>query len=385
MNRGLTYGVRSRFAVGRATGHFSISSFTKNESAGELVEVALDEMARFAGDGPTAEEVCPRHELPGGPLSALARDPRPVGRPHRRRLDLRLRGRGGRRIPGSDPGGHPRAGAGGDGPPPAARGRRGPRGGAGRAAREAARPVRPGRGVAGAAGDVTPRGPPRRRRTSPRWRSRPGASWFRAGARRSRPSGRRPRRSSGRSGWCTGSTAERAASSCWRAAPTSTAASARSSSSTRSRSATWRWSGEPCPATCGSTSRSPPGRKGRMRAGEGLPGARPSTTFVRPVLPFGDAATLVEAYPASGRTHQVRVHLAHAGHPLRRRPGLRGAASLARARRRRRRSSGRRSTPPRSSSCTRCRGSRSGSRRPLPADMKRALAALRAAQASKSG
>lgn len=58
------------------------------------------------------------------------------------------------------------------------------------------------------------------------------------------------------------------------------------------------------------------GRKGRMRAGEGLPGARPSTTFVRTVLPFGDVATLVEAYPASGRTHQVRVHLAHAGHPL---------------------------------------------------------------------
>jgi 23S rRNA-/tRNA-specific pseudouridylate synthase len=34
------------------------------------------------------------------------------------------------------------------------------------------------------------------------------------------------------------------------------------------------------------------------------------------VLSFGAAATLVEAYPASGRTHQVRVHLAHAGHPL---------------------------------------------------------------------
>jgi RluA family pseudouridine synthase len=59
-----------------------------------------------------------------------------------------------------------------------------------------------------------------------------------------------------------------------------------------------------------------PGRRGRMRAGAGLPGARPSTTFVRPVLSFGDLATLVEAYPASGRTHQVRVHLAHAGHPL---------------------------------------------------------------------
>ncbi len=59
-----------------------------------------------------------------------------------------------------------------------------------------------------------------------------------------------------------------------------------------------------------------PGRRGRMRAGEGLPGARPSTTFVRPLVSFGELATLVEAFPASGRTHQVRIHLAHAGHPL---------------------------------------------------------------------
>ena len=59
-----------------------------------------------------------------------------------------------------------------------------------------------------------------------------------------------------------------------------------------------------------------PGRKGKMRAGAGLPGARPSTTFVRPLVSFGPVATLVEAFPASGRTHQVRVHLAHAGHPL---------------------------------------------------------------------
>jgi zinc protease len=57
VNRGLTYGVRSRFAVGRATGTFSVSSFTKNETAGELVGVAFEEMERFAGGGPTPEEL----------------------------------------------------------------------------------------------------------------------------------------------------------------------------------------------------------------------------------------------------------------------------------------------------------------------------------------
>jgi 23S rRNA-/tRNA-specific pseudouridylate synthase len=37
---------------------------------------------------------------------------------------------------------------------------------------------------------------------------------------------------------------------------------------------------------------------------------------VRPIVTCGPSATLVEAFPASGRTHQVRVHLARAGHPL---------------------------------------------------------------------
>lgn len=63
-----------------------------------------------------------------------------------------------------------------------------------------------------------------------------------------------------------------------------------------------------------------PGRRGRMRAGPGA-GARPASTFVRPLARFPASGglpdlTLVEAFPASGRTHQVRVHLAHLGHPL---------------------------------------------------------------------
>jgi zinc protease len=76
VNRGLSYGVRSRFAVGRDAGLFVISSFTKNESAGELVEVAQDEMARFAASGPTAEEVARASSYLSGlfPLSLETHD-----------------------------------------------------------------------------------------------------------------------------------------------------------------------------------------------------------------------------------------------------------------------------------------------------------------------
>jgi tRNA pseudouridine32 synthase/23S rRNA pseudouridine746 synthase len=75
-----------------------------------------------------------------------------------------------------------------------------------------------------------------------------------------------------------------------------------------------------------------PGARGRMRAGPG-PGARPASTFVRPVVAFPEAGpfpalTLVEAFPESGRTHQVRVHLAHAGHPLAVDPDYGGAEPI---------------------------------------------------------
>jgi zinc protease len=57
VNRGLSYGVRSRFVTGRAGGLFTFSSFTKVETAGELVQVALEEVARFRDGGPTEEEL----------------------------------------------------------------------------------------------------------------------------------------------------------------------------------------------------------------------------------------------------------------------------------------------------------------------------------------
>jgi tRNA pseudouridine32 synthase/23S rRNA pseudouridine746 synthase len=126
------------------------------------------------------------------------------------------------------------------------------------------------------------------------------------------------------------------------------------------------------------------GRKGRMRVGEGLPGGRASTTFLRPVVAFPPAASLVEAFPASGRTHQVRVHLAHAGHPLLvdpdygdaspwRAPG--GTVLLER-------------TPLHASSLEFLHPGTGAPVRieaPLPPDMRDAIEALRLAQESKSG
>jgi zinc protease len=57
VNRGLSYGVRSRFAMSRAAGIFYLSSFTKVETTAELLQVAFDEAERFCDLGPGADEL----------------------------------------------------------------------------------------------------------------------------------------------------------------------------------------------------------------------------------------------------------------------------------------------------------------------------------------
>jgi zinc protease len=57
VNRGLSYGVRSRFATSAAGGIFFVSTFTKVETTAEIVEVALEEASRFCAEGPTEEEL----------------------------------------------------------------------------------------------------------------------------------------------------------------------------------------------------------------------------------------------------------------------------------------------------------------------------------------
>ena len=60
--------------------------------------------------------------------------------------------------------------------------------------------------------------------------------------------------------------------------------------------------------------------KNNLRSGERMvevnPEGKEALTEFRVVRRFGEFATLVEARPITGRTHQIRVHAKYAGHPI---------------------------------------------------------------------
>jgi 23S rRNA pseudouridine955/2504/2580 synthase len=57
-------------------------------------------------------------------------------------------------------------------------------------------------------------------------------------------------------------------------------------------------------------------RLGGERTVRAAPSGKPSVSDFRPVQFFGRTATLMEVTLRTGRTHQIRVHAAHAGHPV---------------------------------------------------------------------
>lgn len=69
VKRGLTYGAGSSFARNKAAGEFSISTFTKNASTGEVVRLALGEVEKLQKTPPPEAELAERRTFLAGTFS----------------------------------------------------------------------------------------------------------------------------------------------------------------------------------------------------------------------------------------------------------------------------------------------------------------------------
>jgi zinc protease len=79
VNRGLTYGISSRFGALAVGGLFAVRSSTRTEKAGELIEVVLEQIARLRADGPQEEELARVRTYLGGSFRLGTETPDQVG------------------------------------------------------------------------------------------------------------------------------------------------------------------------------------------------------------------------------------------------------------------------------------------------------------------
>jgi zinc protease len=75
VKRGLTYGAGSNIAREKEAGAFTISTFTKNESSGEVLRIALDEAKRLAREPTPAEELEARKNYLNGSFAVSVATP----------------------------------------------------------------------------------------------------------------------------------------------------------------------------------------------------------------------------------------------------------------------------------------------------------------------